>query len=62
MVNIKMDDPSRARISTRCGTPRRSTPGCGSGPSPRERGHYEPDVSELVRAKAYQQFGRHFPM
>ena len=24
---------------------------------PTEQGYYEPDVSELVRAKAYQQFG-----
>ncbi|CAH0375960.1 unnamed protein product [Pelagomonas calceolata] len=57
VVNIKMDDPVAGANFNAMRYAAKEYPGLRVWAVPTEQGYYEPDVSELVRAKAYQQFG-----
>ena len=59
VVNIKMDDPVAGENfnALRYVAANYAEKGLRVWAFPTEQGYYEPDVSELVRAKAYQQFG-----
>ena len=59
VVNIKMDDPIAGENfnALRYVAREYAERGLRVWAFPTEQGYYEPDVSELVRAKAYQQFG-----
>ena len=59
VVNIKMDDPVAGENfnALRYVAANYADKGLRVWAFPTEQGYYEPDVSELVRAKAYSQFG-----
>jgi len=57
VVNIKMDDPVAGANFNAMRYIASTYPDLRVWAVPTEQGYYEPDVSELVRAKAYQQFG-----
>ena len=57
VVNIKMDDPVAGANFNAMRYVASTYPDLRVWAVPTEQGYYEPDVSELVRAKAYQQFG-----
>jgi glutathione peroxidase len=57
VVNIKMDDPLASANFNGMKYIAKEYPGLRVWAIPTDQGYYEPDVSELVRAKAYQQFG-----
>jgi glutathione peroxidase len=59
VVNIKMDDPVAGENfnALRYVAANYAERGLRVWAFPTEQGYYEPDVSELVRAKAYSQFG-----
>lgn len=59
VVNIKMDDPlcGSNLDSLRYLTNKYSSQGLRVWAFPTDQGYFEPDVAEIIRAKAYQQFG-----
>ena len=59
VVNVKMDDPQAGLnfASLRSATTKYAASGLRIWAFPTEQGYFEPDVAELIRYKAYQQFG-----